>query len=105
MKFGNWGAIGAVALGVLLAGGPALGKGFIKDSALLDKIKIGATTAKEVAEILGPPESVSKFERRGVEAWDYRMLEDFSKKKVGISIEIDGSGIVRNIQRIIQYGP
>ncbi len=33
------------------------------------------------------------------------MLEDFSKKKVGISIEIDGSGIVRNIQRIIQYGP
>lgn len=105
MRTRKWTAIGMFALGGLLAGGLAFGKGFIKDSALLDKIQIGVTTSKQVGEILGPPESVSKFERRGVEAWDYQMLEDFSKKKVGISIEIDGGGIVRNIQRIIQYGP
>jgi outer membrane protein assembly factor BamE (lipoprotein component of BamABCDE complex) len=105
MRPGKRSAIGLLALGLLLVGGLAFGKGFIEDSALLDEIKIGATTAKEVAEILGPPGGVSKFERRGVEAWDYQMLEDFSKRKVGVSIEIDGGGIVRNIQRVVEYGP
>jgi hypothetical protein len=40
-----------------------------------------------------------------VVTWDYTTLEDFSKKKVGISIEIDAGGVVRNVQRIVEYGP
>lgn len=105
MRRGTWVAIGVFALGLLTTGGLAFGKGYIDPPELLDKIQIGVTTSKQVTEILGPPGSVSKFERRGVEAWDYQMREAFSKRKVGISIEIDGGGIVRNIQRIIEYGP
>jgi hypothetical protein len=105
MRTGTWAGIGMFALGLLLAGGLAFGKGFIKNPELLDKILIGVTTSKQVTEMLGPPASVSQFDRRGVEAWDYSILEDFSKRKVVISIEIDGGGIVRNVVKIIEYGP
>ena len=98
-------AIGTFALGLLLAGGLAFGRGYINPPELLDKIQIGVTTSKQVMEILGPPASIAQFPRRGVETWDYTTLEPFNKKKTGISIEIDGNGIVRNVLRIIQYGP
>jgi len=94
-----------LALGLLLAGGLALGKGYIDPPELLDKIQIGVTTSKQVTEILGPPASIAQFPRRGVENWDYSTLEPFNKKKTGISIEIDSNGIVRNVLKIIQYGP
>jgi len=93
------------ALGLLLAGGLAYGDGFVKNPELFDKIQIGTTTSKQVTELLGPPRSISQFPRRGVESWDYATLENFSKRKVDMSIEIDGNGIVRNVQRIVQYGP
>ncbi len=105
MRTGKWTAIGMFALGGLLAGGLALGKGYIDPPELLDKIQIGVTTSKQVAEILGPPASIAQFPRRGVETWDYTTLEPFNKKKSGVSIEIDGSGIVRNIIKIPTYGP
>jgi hypothetical protein len=106
IKGGNMRTARWTVLGFLLACGLAFGDGFVKDPALFDKIKIGVTTSKEVTEILGgPPRSVSQFPRRGVESWDYATLEDFSKRRVDISIEIDNSGIVRNVQRIVQYGP
>jgi hypothetical protein len=63
MRTGESIAIGTIALGLLLAGGLALGKGCIDPPELLDKIQ------------------------------------------VGVSIEIDGSGIVRNVLKIIEYGP
>jgi len=105
MRTARWTAIGMPALGFLLAGGLAIGDGFVKNPELFDKIQIGTTTSKQVIEILGQPRSVSQFPRRGVEAWDYATLENFSKRRVDMSIEIDGSGIVRNVQRIVQYGP
>jgi outer membrane protein assembly factor BamE (lipoprotein component of BamABCDE complex) len=105
MRAGKWTAIGMFALGLLLAGGLAFSDGFVKNPELFDKIQIGTTTAKQVTEILGPPRSVSQFPRRGVESWDYATLENFSKRKVDMSIEIDGSGIVRNVQLIVEYGP
>lgn len=93
------------ALGLLVVGGLAFGNGFVKNAELFDKIQIGTTTSKQVTEILGPPRSIAQFPRRGVEAWDYSTLENFSKRKVDMSIEIDGNGIVRNVQRIVEYGP
>jgi outer membrane protein assembly factor BamE (lipoprotein component of BamABCDE complex) len=107
MRTARWSAIGLSALGLLLAGGLAFGNGFVKDSALFDKIQIGTTTSKQVAELLGPPRSVSQFPRRGVASWDYATLENFSKRRVDMSIEIDdnGKGIVRSVNRIVQYGP
>lgn len=105
MSTGKLGAIGTLVLGLLMAGGLAFGKGYIDPPELLDKIQIGVTTSKQVTEILGPPESISQFPRRGVETWNYTTKENFNKKKTGISIEIDASGIVRNVLRIIEYGP
>jgi outer membrane protein assembly factor BamE (lipoprotein component of BamABCDE complex) len=105
MRTATWRAIGLSALGILLAGGLAFGDGFVKDPALFDKIQIGTTTAKQVTELLGPPRSISQFPRRGVESWDYATLENFSKRRVDMSVEIDGKGIVSNVQRIVQYGP
>jgi hypothetical protein len=106
MRRGKWRAIGMFALGLLLAGGHAYGSnGYIMPPELLDKIQIGVTTSKQVSEILGPPASISQFPRRGVETWNYSTLEQFNKKKTGISIEIDGGGIVRNIIKVVPYGP
>ena len=105
MRPGKCVSLGILALGLLLAGGLALGKGYIDPPGLIDKIQIGVTTSKQVTEILGPPASIAQFPRRGVETWDYTTLEAFNKKKSGVSIEIDGSGIVRNVIKIPTYGP
>lgn len=105
MRTGRWAAIGAFAIGLLMAGGLAFGNGYIKDSSLLDKIQVGVTTSKQVTEILGPPASVSNYPRRGIDDWNYTMREEFSKYPVGISVSIDDGGIVRNLQRVVRYGP
>lgn len=73
--------------------------GYLDSTAQFDKIKIGVTTSQQLTEILGPPASVAKFTARGVEDWGYWV------RGVQYSIEIDSQGIVRSIQRIIQYGP
>ena len=98
-------ALGMFTLGLSMAGGLAFGNGYIMPPELVDKIQIGVTTSKQVTEILGPPASVAQFPRRGVVTWDYTTTESFNKKKSGVSIEIDGNGIVRNIVRFNLYGP
>jgi len=105
MKSGNWRALGVFAFGMLLTARLALGASDISPPELVDKIQIGVTKSKQVTEILGPPAGISHFPRRGVETWDYTTLEPFNKKKSGVSIEIDGAGIVRNVIRIPTYGP
>jgi len=105
LKTRNWCATGMFALGVLLTGGPASASGYIMPPELLDQIRIGVTTSKQVAEILGPPASIAAFPRRGVVTWEYTTLEAFNKKKTEISVEIDGNGVVRNIIKTIPYGP
>jgi len=81
--------------------GPAAwaANGYLDSMAQFDKIRIGATTSQQLTEILGPPASVAKYSARGVEDWGYWV------RGVQYSIEIDSQGIVRSIQRIIQYGP
>lgn len=98
-------AIVLIAMALLWTAGLAFGAGFVKDPALFDKIRPGVTTSKELTELLGPPGNVAQFPRRNVEAWDYTTLENFSKRKVNISIEIDSGSIVRNVEKITEYGP
>jgi len=105
VRTGKWFANGVFTVVLLMAGGLAFGNGYIKDSSLLDKIQVGVTTSKQVTEILGPPASVSNYPRRGIDDWNYTMREEFSKYPVGITISIDGGGIVRNVQRLVRYGP
>ena len=94
-----------LAVGLLAAAGPVFANGYISDSSLLEKIQVGVTTSKQVTEILGPPASVSHYPKRATDDWNYTMREEFSKYPVGITIEIDGSGVVRNVLRLVRYGP
>ena len=73
--------------------------GYLESTELFAKIKLGETTSQQLTELLGPPASVAKFTRRGVEAWGYWV------RGVQYSIEIDSKGVVRSIERIVQYGP
>jgi len=73
--------------------------GYLDSAEQFNKIKFGETTSQQLTEILGPPASVAKYPRRGVENWSYWV------RGHQYSIEIDSKGIVRSIERIIQYGP
>jgi outer membrane protein assembly factor BamE (lipoprotein component of BamABCDE complex) len=91
------------AFALLTAAGLALADGFIKSPELLNKIRIGETTSRQVTEILGPPVRVEKFDRRQVEAWDYRMHD--GGETIIVSVEIDSKGLVSNVQRLRRFGP
>ncbi len=102
MKAGKRAGIALSAATMLAASVLAFAQGAIKSPELLDRIQVGVTTSQQVTEILGPPARVEKFARRQVEAWDYRIGRG---PDANISIEIDSKGVVRNVQRIVYWGP
>lgn len=103
MRAGN-GWLRVLAAAVLLAAfGTAFARGFIQNPELLDRIKIGVTTAKQVEEILGPPAGISDFPRLNYSSMDYTMAGDMGKNRVDVGIIIGRDGIVRDIQKIPQY--
>ena len=92
-----------LAIVLLLAGGSVVARGFIQSPELLDRIKIGVTTAQEVEQILGPPASRSNFARVGLVSMNYTIAGNMGKNRVDVGIMIDKGGIVRDIQRIPQH--
>ena len=100
---GKWSGLVSSAIALLAAAGLALADGFIKSPELLNKIRIGETTSQQVTEILGPPVRIEKFDRRQVEAWDYRAHD--GGETVIVSIEINSKGVVSNVQRLRRFGP
>lgn len=92
------------AIVLLAVCGTAFARGFIQNPALLDKIRIGVTTDKEVEQILGPPASRSSFPRLNLTSMDYTIAGDMGKNRVDVGVMIDGAGIVRDIQKIPRYG-
>jgi outer membrane protein assembly factor BamE (lipoprotein component of BamABCDE complex) len=101
MSNGIRGALFAIIL--LAACGTALARGFIQNPALLDRIRIGVTTEKEVEQILGPPAGRSHFPKRNLTSMDYTIAGDMGKNRDDVGIIIDNAGIVRDIQRLPQY--
>jgi hypothetical protein len=93
--------IAALAAIVLLAATPALARGLIQRPELLDKIKVGTTTAQEVEQILGAPANRSSFPRLGLVSMDYELIEWGDTYDVGVLI--DKGGIVRDMQKIRRY--
>lgn len=100
---GTWSGLVLSAIALLTAAGAVFADGFIKSAELLNRIRIGETTSKQVTEILGPPVRVEKFARRQVEAWDYRAHD--GGETIIVSIEIDSKGLVSNVQRLRRFGP
>jgi hypothetical protein len=86
---------------LLLASVSVFARGLIQPPELLDKIKIGTTTAQEVEQILGPPANRSSFPRLGLVSMDYVMIVWDDTFDVGVMI--DKGGIVRDVQRIRRY--
>jgi len=95
--------IAALAAIMLLAAAPAFARGFIEDPALLDKIRPGVTTAKEVEQLLGPEASRSDFSRMGQISMNYvmRVWTD----TYDVAVMIDNGGIVRDVQKIKRWPP
>jgi len=77
--------------------------GYIEKQELLDKIQIGVTTKQQVIELLGPPLRVEDFNRHGVDSLGYWI--DNWGKRLNISIDVDAKGVVRNVERLLVYGP
>jgi hypothetical protein len=92
-----------VAIILLTACGTAFARGFIQNPELLDRIRIGVTTEKEVEQILGPPAGRSSFPRLNLTSMDYTIAGDMGKNRDDVGIMIDSAGIVRDIQRLPQY--
>jgi len=96
------GIMAALATVAVLVSAPAFARGYIQDPSLLDKIKAGVTTSKEVEEILGPPASRSDFSRMGQISMNYSMQIWDGWYDVGVMIGTDG--IVRDVQKNKRYG-
>ena len=94
----------ALAAALLLAAaGSVFARGFVQNPDLLDRIRIGVTTAKEVEAILGPPSGRSHFPRLNLVSMDYTIPGDSGKNRVDVGVLIGEDGIVRDIQKIPQY--
>jgi hypothetical protein len=91
----------ALAAVALLAVAPVFARGYIEQPSLLDKIKPGVTTARQVEEILGPPASRSDFSRMGLVSMDYSMQIWDDWYDVGVMI--DKAGIVHDVQKVKRY--
>ena len=91
------------AITLLLAGGSAFARGFLQKPELLDKIRIGVTTDKEVEEILGPPYNRSHFPRLNQISMDYEMQGSMGKDRIDVGVIIGNDGIVKDIQRYPRY--
>jgi outer membrane protein assembly factor BamE (lipoprotein component of BamABCDE complex) len=77
--------------------------GVIGSEEELRRIQIGTTTSAQLTEIAGKPMRVERFPRKGVESWSYMMQA--GGRPAEIAIELDDKGIVRNIERVVRWGP
>src|SRR5688572_10329516 len=87
------------AITILLACQAAVARDGVLAPEELQKIQIGKTTSAQLTEIAGKPMNIQRFPRRGVESWTYMM------NSAEIAIEIDDKGIVRNVERVVRWGP
>jgi hypothetical protein len=90
-----------LAVMMLLSGGAALGKGYIRNAELLDQIKPGTTTSKDVEKLLGAPANVEHFPKRNQSSMDY-VIKDWDEW-VDISVIIGDDGIVREVMRLRRF--
>ena len=91
----------ATTLAMLLPAAAVLGGGYLQSPDLLDKIKPGVTTAKEVEEILGAPSNRAHFPARGLTSMDYQMMVWSDLYDVAVMIGDDG--VVREVLKLKRH--
>lgn len=68
----------------------------------IKRIKAGVSTAAEVREILGPPDTASKAPFKNVDVWEYPWQLGEDRRLLWVSISPDG--IVREVTDIHDHG-
>jgi len=58
----------------------------------LSKLQVGRSTKADVLAILGPPRKTTHFPRRGVDAWDYRVID---QEPEVFTAEFSADGVLR----------
>ena len=92
-------AVLAAAL-VALAGAAPGYANYLATTAEVAKIRVGATTSKQVEALLGKPASVARDSRRGLDSWEYRGFEYAQRGSLWISFSSDG--VVREVIQLRQ---
>lgn len=60
----------------------------------VQKLKAGGMTAREVLALLGPPNKITRFEARRVDAWEFRMVHVDWKV---LTVELSDDGVLRGV--------
>jgi len=94
-------AVSLCAMAMLAAGCQATGGGYLAKPELLDQIKPGVTTAKEVEQLLGMPLNRAHFPAVGRSSMDYEMQE--WTEMYDVAVMIDDGGIVREVLKLQRH--
>jgi len=70
-------------------------------SASVEKVVARQSTQANVRELLGMPSDIRIFPATDSEVWVYRILDEASRR-VSLKIEFDGTGVVREVARLIE---
>ena len=62
----------------------------------MNRIVAGATSAKQVRELFGPPRSVSRLERQQRDVWEYYMYNAVQVEHF-LYVQFSGDGVVREV--------
>lgn len=68
----------------------------------LGKIHAGVTTAGDVKALLGPPISVTRFDRMDRDVWEYRRYNDPMDER-HIAVQFSRDGIAREVVVVKDY--
>jgi len=68
----------------------------------LARIQAGVTTTGDVKALLGPPLSVTRFDRMDRDAWEYRRYNDPMDEHY-VTVQFSPDGIVREVVVVKDY--
>ena len=90
----------ALAAWLVAAGWAAQGANFLYSTENVARIRVGATTAKEVRELLGEPFNTRRDARRGWNGLEYRVFQYGERSVLWVSVSDDG--VVREVIQLRQ---
>jgi len=62
----------------------------------MQKLQLGATTARQARELLGPPWRITRLERQQRDVWEYAVY-DARQFEYNLFVQFSGDGVVREV--------
>ena len=88
----------ALLAATLAAGSATAQSRAVQTAEAVAKLQVGKSTSKEVLELLGKADRVTRNERKGLDEWGYRVYERGQSGTLWISMSADG--VVREVNNI-----